>query len=106
MSRRLGAQVRRQVHRRDPSKNLKACEPCGQPSHLTRNTVAALFCLVPQVSGDRDYDLPAECGGTLEHAQTIASRESPRTSKLYTTALAGNSDIRTEQSPSGQAKEP
>jgi hypothetical protein len=42
MSRRLGAQGRRQVHRRNPSKNPKACEPCGQPSHLTRNTVAAL----------------------------------------------------------------
>ena len=53
MSRRLGAQGRRQVHRRDPSKNPKACEPCGQPSHLTRNTVAALFrCLKKLESGD------------------------------------------------------
>ena len=42
MFRRLGAQGGRQVHRRDPSKNPKASEPCGQPSHLTRNTVAAL----------------------------------------------------------------
>jgi hypothetical protein len=41
MFRRLGAQGGRQVHRRDLSKNPKACEPCGQPSHLTRNTVAA-----------------------------------------------------------------
>ena len=44
MSRRLGAQGCRQVHRRDPSKNPKACEPCGPPSDLTRNTVAALPC--------------------------------------------------------------
>jgi hypothetical protein len=42
MSRRLGAQRGRQVHRRDLSKNLKACGPRAQPSHLTRNTVAAL----------------------------------------------------------------
>jgi hypothetical protein len=42
MSRRLVTQGCRQVHRRDPSNNPKACEPCGQPSHLTRNTVASL----------------------------------------------------------------
>jgi hypothetical protein len=42
MFRRLGAQAGRQVHRRDPSKNPKAFEPCGQLSRLTRNTVAAL----------------------------------------------------------------
>ena len=54
MSRRLGAQGRRQVHRRDPSKNPKACEPCGQPSHLTRNTVAALFSPAYTISGHRE----------------------------------------------------
>jgi rRNA maturation endonuclease Nob1 len=42
MSHRLVTQGCRQVHRRDPSNNSKACEPCGQPSRLTRNTVAAL----------------------------------------------------------------
>jgi hypothetical protein len=45
MSRRLVTQGCRQVHRRDPSNNPKACEPCGQPSHLTRNTVASLRLL-------------------------------------------------------------
>jgi hypothetical protein len=42
MFRSLGAKGGRQVHRRDPSKNTKACEARGQLSHLTRNTVAAL----------------------------------------------------------------
>ena len=51
MSRRLGAQGCRQVHRRDPSKNPKACGPCGQPSHLTRNTVASLRPLRRRWSG-------------------------------------------------------
>jgi hypothetical protein len=39
MSRRLDAQGCPQVHRRDLSKNPRACGPCGQPSHWTRNTV-------------------------------------------------------------------
>ena len=42
MSRRLSAQSCPQVHRRDLSKNPTACGPCGQPSLLTTNTVAAL----------------------------------------------------------------
>ena len=43
MSRRLGTQSEGcpQVHRRDPSKNPRACGPCGQPSYLTTNTVAS-----------------------------------------------------------------
>jgi hypothetical protein len=41
MSRRLSVQGYPQVHRRDLSKNPTACGPCGQPSHLTRNTGAA-----------------------------------------------------------------
>jgi hypothetical protein len=41
MSRRLSAQGCTQVHRRDLSNNPTACGPCGQPSHLTRNTVAS-----------------------------------------------------------------
>jgi hypothetical protein len=48
MSSRLGTQGCRQVHRRDPSNNPKACETCGQPSRLTRNTVASLHG-VPRV---------------------------------------------------------
>ena len=43
MSRRLSAQSCPQVHRRDLSKNPTACGPCGQPSLLTTNTVAALW---------------------------------------------------------------
>ena len=42
MSRHLSAQSCPQVHRRDLSKNPTACGPCGQPSLLTTNTVAAL----------------------------------------------------------------
>jgi hypothetical protein len=42
MSRRLSPQSCPQVHRRDLSKNPPACGPCGQPYHLTPNTVAAL----------------------------------------------------------------
>ena len=42
MSRRLSAQSCPQLHRRDLSKNPTACGPCGQPSLLTTNTVAAL----------------------------------------------------------------
>jgi hypothetical protein len=42
MSRCLSAQDCPKVHRRDLSKNPTACGPCGQSSHLTRNTVAAL----------------------------------------------------------------
>jgi hypothetical protein len=48
MSRRLGAQGCPQVHWRDPSKNPRACGPCGQPNPLTTNTVASL--LQPRVS--------------------------------------------------------
>ena len=39
---RLAAQSCPQVHRRDPSKNPRACGPCGQLSDLTPNTVASL----------------------------------------------------------------
>ena len=43
MSRCLSAQGCPQVHRRDLSNNPTACGPCGQPSHLTTNTVASLM---------------------------------------------------------------
>jgi hypothetical protein len=42
MSPRLGERGCPQVHRRDRAKNPRACGPCGQPSPLTNNTVAAL----------------------------------------------------------------
>jgi len=42
MSKRVDVQSCPQVHRRDSSKNPQACGPCGQPSRLTRNTVASL----------------------------------------------------------------
>jgi hypothetical protein len=76
MSRRLGAQGRRQVHRRNPSKNPKACEPCGQPSHLTRNTVAALsdinlnrsgIVIVPGLTPDPGMITSSLWRGPLEH---------------------------------------
>ena len=35
-----------------------------------------------QLSRDRDHRLSAN-GGALEHAQEMAARESPRTTKLY-----------------------
>jgi hypothetical protein len=43
MSGRLGTQSEgcSQVHRRDLSKNPRACGPCEQPSSLTSNTVAS-----------------------------------------------------------------
>jgi hypothetical protein len=51
MSRRLGAQGCPQVHRRDPSKNPRACGPCGQPNPLTTNTVASLRLLRRRLPG-------------------------------------------------------
>jgi hypothetical protein len=42
MSKRVDVQSCPQVHRRDSPKNPQACGPCGQPSRLTRNTVASL----------------------------------------------------------------
>ena len=51
MSRRLGAQGCPQVHWRDPSKNPRACGPCGQPNPLTTNTVASLRLLRRRLPG-------------------------------------------------------
>jgi hypothetical protein len=64
MSGRLSAQSCPQVHRRDLSKNPTACGPCGQPSLLTTNTVAALFHLLPYISCHRHHDLHAEWWNT------------------------------------------
>jgi hypothetical protein len=49
MSRRLGAQGCPQVHWRDPSKNPRACGPCGQPNPLTTNTVASTPMICPMI---------------------------------------------------------
>jgi hypothetical protein len=79
MSRRLGAQGRRQVHRRNPSKHPTACEPSGQHSHLTRkhmkrtsasptDTLSPLGAAVlvgdaiGTAAGDRNLLLAAEAG--------------------------------------------
>ena len=51
MSRRVKVQSCPPVNRRDSSKNPKACGPCGQPSHLTRNTVASLHLLRRRLPG-------------------------------------------------------
>jgi hypothetical protein len=53
---RLAAQSCPQVHRRDPSKNPRACGPCGQLSDLTPNTVASLVCC-PKESAERKWEI-------------------------------------------------
>jgi hypothetical protein len=41
MPRRVDTWVAHKSHRRDSSNDPRACGPCGQPSHLTPNTVAS-----------------------------------------------------------------